>query len=94
MEFYDKALQIEPHNLHTLVNKGLALDKLNRHMEAREFYLDATRKDRVEQFEMLAIKALAFEKLEDFDRAVSYYNRVLDVANVSCTILSGDGNWI
>ena len=38
IEYYDKALAIDPDYVNALANKGLALYNLERHLEAIEYY--------------------------------------------------------
>ena len=38
IEYYDKALEIDPENAEALNNKGVALDDLGKYNEAIEYY--------------------------------------------------------
>jgi tetratricopeptide (TPR) repeat protein len=38
IEYYDKALAIDPNHIHALYGKGLALDRLGKYKEAIEYY--------------------------------------------------------
>jgi tetratricopeptide (TPR) repeat protein len=78
IEYYDKALTIQPNDSYALDNKGLALDNLGNHTGAIEYYDKAlTINPKYEA--ALDNKAAALDDLGNHTGAIEYYDKALTI---------------
>ena len=78
IQYYDKALQIDPNYTHALNNKGSALINLGKYDEAIQ-YLDKALQ--IDPNDTLALnnKGGALINLERYDEAIQYYDKALQI---------------
>ena len=78
IQYYDKALAIDPNDVDALYNKGNALDSLGNHTQAISYYdkvLDIDPND----VDALYNKGVALAHLGNYTQAISYYDKVLAI---------------
>jgi tetratricopeptide (TPR) repeat protein len=78
LQYFDQALAIDPDNVNALVNKGLALDDLDRSEEAIQYFDRALAID-AEDTDALVDKGLALDNLGRTEEAIQYYDRALAI---------------
>lgn len=78
IKLYDRALSIDPNDADILVNKGMALLKLERFQEANEVFDQAMSIDS-DHVGCLYNKGIALEKLGMDSEAVEYKNRAQNI---------------
>jgi tetratricopeptide (TPR) repeat protein len=74
LAYYDKALAIDPNNVHSLYNKGLTLDNLGNHTEAIVYYHKALAIDPKDIYALIS-KGLALGNLGNYTGAIEYMIR-------------------
>lgn len=78
IEYYDKALAVEPNYVSALANKGLALNSLERYDEAIEDF-DKALAVEPDKVRALSGKGTALRNLGNYTEAIEYYDRALAV---------------
>ncbi|HHT9133341.1 MAG TPA: tetratricopeptide repeat protein [Candidatus Avalokitesvara rifleensis] len=78
IEYYDKALAIDPNNVLALTNKGVALSELGRHEEAISCYDKALM---IDPNNVLALtnKGAALSRLGRYEEAIECYYKTLEI---------------
>ncbi|MGC2571495.1 MAG: tetratricopeptide repeat protein, partial [Candidatus Nitrosopolaris sp.] len=76
IEYYDKALAIDPHNVNALYNIGIALDNLRNHTGAIEYYDKALAID-PHNVNALINKGISLYDLDKYHDAIVLYNKAL-----------------
>ena len=90
IEYYDKALAVEPNYVSALANKGLALNSLERYYEAIE-YFDKALAVEPNHVNALTNKGLALNSLERYDEAIEYFDKALAVEPNHVNALTNKG---
>ncbi|HEY8111005.1 MAG TPA: tetratricopeptide repeat protein, partial [Candidatus Nitrosotenuis sp.] len=75
---YDKLLKVDPNNLNSLVNKGIATSKLGNHKEAIALY-DKVLEIDPNYFDALHCKGDSLTLLSKHDEALSCYEQTLEI---------------
>jgi serine/threonine protein kinase/tetratricopeptide (TPR) repeat protein len=78
IDYYDKALKINPDDADIWNNKGVALDKLSKHSEAIECY-DKALKINPDDADIWNNKGVAFDDLSKHSEAIECYNKALKI---------------
>jgi tetratricopeptide (TPR) repeat protein len=76
LRLYDEALTLDPIYLDAWIQKGFALDRIGKSVEAIECYNRALEIDPV-NLGVKCLKGFAFNNLEEFDKSIECYNEVL-----------------
>ncbi|MGA9152365.1 MAG: tetratricopeptide repeat protein [Candidatus Nitrosopolaris sp.] len=91
IEYYDKALAIDPHNVNALRNKGLALDNSGNYTGAVQYYDKALAID-PHYVKALNGKGNAFYQLGNYTAAIVYYDKALAIDPHEVSTLANKGN--
>jgi tetratricopeptide (TPR) repeat protein len=78
IEWYDKALAVDPNYIYALNGKGVALNNLGKNKEAIEYYDKALRIDPNNVYPLTG-KGWAFANLGQYHEAIEYYDKALAV---------------
>jgi tetratricopeptide (TPR) repeat protein len=80
IEYYDKALAINPKDVNALTDKGLALDNLGNHTGAIEYY-DKALAMAIDPHDVRALtsKGLALGGLGNYTEAIKYFDKALAI---------------
>jgi tetratricopeptide (TPR) repeat protein len=78
LEWYDKAIEINPNYAGALTNKGVALDSLGRHEEAIKYFDKAIELD-PNLSPVWNNKGIALEKLGRYEEAIKYYDKAIEI---------------
>ena len=88
LQYFDKALTIDPSSVNALNNKGTALDHLKRYNEALQFYDKALSID-PSSVNALNNKATTLDHLQRYDEALQFYDKALSIDPSSMKALNG-----
>jgi tetratricopeptide (TPR) repeat protein len=90
IEYYDRALAIDPSNIKALNDKGLSLYYSGRYEEAIEY---SDRALAIDPNNVIALitKGLCLHKLERYEEAMEYYDRALALDPNNISALSNKG---
>jgi tetratricopeptide (TPR) repeat protein/uncharacterized protein YjbI with pentapeptide repeats len=78
IQYYDKALAIDPNDKYALVNKGAALDYLGNYTQAIQYYDKALAID-PNYVDALVNKSAALEHSGNYPHAIQYYDKALAI---------------
>lgn len=88
--YYNTQIQQNPKDLHSLINKGLALNALKRYEESLQSF-DLVLMEEPENTAALNNKALVLTTLGRNEEALSYFNQALEIEPDSIDILDDKG---
>jgi tetratricopeptide (TPR) repeat protein len=91
IEYFDRALGIDPNNIDALVGKGIALDYLGRYQEAIVYYDSALGID-PNNIDALINKGIALDGLGRYQEAIVYYDSALGIDPNNASALYNRGN--
>ena len=76
IQYFDKALAIDPHYINALVSKGLALDKLGNYTGAIQ-YFDKALAIQLNDTYVLDLRGIALNNLGNYTGAIQYFDKAL-----------------
>jgi tetratricopeptide (TPR) repeat protein len=91
IQFYDRALEIDPNYIDALDGKGYVLDNLARYDEAIT-YCDKVLAIDPNNIDALINKGVALNGLARYDEAITYYDKALTIDPNDVAALSNKGN--
>jgi tetratricopeptide (TPR) repeat protein len=91
LQYFDKALAIQPNDVNALVNKGLALDNLGNHTVALQ-YFDKALDIQPNNFNVLYNKGVTLYDLGNYTEAIKYYDKALAIQPNNFDVLYNKAN--
>ena len=87
ISYYDQTLELNPKNIHALINKGSALASLGNYQEAISYY-DKALEINPQYVIALNNKGNSLASLGNYQEAISYYDKALEIDPQYVTVLN------
>jgi len=87
ISYYDQTLELNPKNIHALINKGSALASLGNYQEAISYY-DKVLEINPQYVIALNNKGNSLASLGNYQEAISYYDKALEIDPQYVTVLN------